>query len=116
MSDPKPQRIQLRRAKGWKMPANTVKVDRTTKWGNPFLITPQMTREQSIVHYEQMIAGKPVAAPGISAATQDELRAIILAEVDELKGKNLACWCSLDGPCHGDVLLKLANPPPKSRG
>lgn len=32
----KPQRIQLSRAKGWRMPANTVKVDRTTRWGNPF--------------------------------------------------------------------------------
>ncbi|WP_324292388.1 DUF4326 domain-containing protein [Breoghania sp.] len=31
----------------------------------------------------------------------------------ELAGKNLACWCSLDGPCHGDVLLRLANSTPK---
>jgi hypothetical protein len=29
-----PQRIQLKRTKGWRMPANTVKVDRTTRWGN----------------------------------------------------------------------------------
>jgi hypothetical protein len=27
----------------------------------------------------------------------------------ELRGKNLACWCSADGPCHGNVLLKIAN-------
>lgn len=26
-----------------------------------------------------------------------------------LKGKNLACWCALDQPCHADVLLDLAN-------
>lgn len=26
-----------------------------------------------------------------------------------LRGKNLACWCPLDGPCHADVLLELAN-------
>lgn len=32
----KPARIQLSRAKGWRMPDNTVKVDRSTKWGNPF--------------------------------------------------------------------------------
>jgi hypothetical protein len=31
-----PQRVRLSRAKGWRMPPNTVKVDRTTKWGNPF--------------------------------------------------------------------------------
>ncbi len=115
MSASKPERIQLRRSKGWRMPANTVKIDRTTKWGNPFHVTPQMTREQSIEHYEKMMAGHPVAAAGISVSTQDELRAVILAEVGELKGKNLACWCSLDGPCHGDVLLRLANPTAKKR-
>lgn len=26
-----------------------------------------------------------------------------------LRGKNLACWCPLDAPCHADVLLELAN-------
>jgi hypothetical protein len=35
--------------------------------------------------------------------------------LDEIKGKNLACWCSLALPnwgkkdCHADVLLELAN-------
>ena len=32
----------------------------------------------------------------------------------ELRGKNLACWCPLDGPCHADILLKIANSPSKS--
>jgi hypothetical protein len=27
----------------------------------------------------------------------------------ELSGKDLACWCPLDSPCHGDVLLEIAN-------
>lgn len=26
-----------------------------------------------------------------------------------LQGKDLACWCPLDKPCHADVLLELAN-------
>jgi hypothetical protein len=29
----------------------------------------------------------------------------------DLRGKNLACWCKLDAPCHCDVLLELANRP-----
>ena len=33
-----PIRIQLSRRKGWRMPPNTVKVDRTTKWGNFYRI------------------------------------------------------------------------------
>ena len=115
MSTSGPQRIQLRRSKGWKMPANTVKVDRTTKWGNPFLVTPGLTRGQSIALYEKMIAGKPATGGGLSLDRQSELREAILAEIGELSGKNLACWCSLDGPCHGDMLLKLANPEGKRR-
>jgi hypothetical protein len=31
------------------------------------------------------------------------------SDLSKIKGKNLACWCSLDKPCHADVLLKLAN-------
>jgi hypothetical protein len=30
-------------------------------------------------------------------------------DLTELRGKNLACWCPLDQPCHADVLLELAN-------
>lgn len=32
----KPKRIQLKRTKGWRMPIGAVKVDRNTRWGNPF--------------------------------------------------------------------------------
>lgn len=27
-----------------------------------------------------------------------------------LAGKNLACWCDLDMPCHADTLITMANP------
>jgi len=27
----------------------------------------------------------------------------------ELRGKNLACWCKLSEVCHADVLLEIAN-------
>lgn len=29
--------------------------------------------------------------------------------LDELKGKNISCWCKPGSSCHGDVLLELAN-------
>lgn len=32
---------------------------------------------------------------------------------DDLAGRDLACWCPLDQPCHADVLLELANPTTK---
>lgn len=31
------------------------------------------------------------------------------ADLAELRGRDLACWCPLDQPCHADVLLELAN-------
>lgn len=34
-------------------------------------------------------------------------RDIAMAQV---YGHDLACWCSLDDPCHASVLLRLANP------
>jgi hypothetical protein len=33
----------------------------------------------------------------------------LVASIPDLRGKNLACWCPLDAPCHADVLLELAN-------
>lgn len=34
----KPQRIQRKRTKGWRMPVDAVTVDRSTGFGNPFPI------------------------------------------------------------------------------
>ena len=36
-------------------------------------------------------------------------RGLILANIHELKGRDLACWCAAGCPCHADVLLELAN-------
>ena len=36
--------------------------------------------------------------------------AITVEDVErELHGRDLACYCPLDEPCHADVLLELAN-------
>jgi len=40
-----------------------------------------------------------------------ERRKVVLSGLPSLRGKNLACWCPLDQPCHADVLLELANGP-----
>lgn len=101
----KPQRIQLSRRKGWRMPANTAKIDRTSKWGNPFVIGADGTREECIEKYRRFVAGKTATDRKDVLAS----RKLVAAHASELKGKNLACWCSLDGPCHGDILLELAN-------
>ncbi|HEY2187547.1 MAG TPA: DUF4326 domain-containing protein [Caldimonas sp.] len=97
-----PQRVQLKRSAGWKMPPNTVKVDRTTRWGNPFTITECGSVAAAVAKHGRWMRGE-IAAPGaVEPPTKEALRAA-------LAGRNLACWCALNGPCHADLLLTLAN-------
>lgn len=92
----RPRRVQLSRTKGWRMPPNTVKVDRGSSFGNPFRLTDV-----------QGDAARAVAAFRSWASSE----AYQQAAIRMLGGKNLACWCKLGAPCHADVLLELANPP-----
>ena len=90
-----PCRVQLSRSKGWRMPENTVKVDRTTRFGNPFRLDEG--HAASVAAFRTWIESTPAG------------KAIAEAAREELRGRNLACWCPLDGPCHADVLLEIAN-------
>ena len=87
------------------MPANTVKIDRATRWGNPFVIGEDGTREECIDKYRRFVAGDAKTTRKDVLASREHLA----AHIRDLKRKNLACWCPLDGPCHADVLLELAN-------
>lgn len=103
----KPQRIQLRRKKGWRMPPNTVKVDRSSKWGNPFIVGVHGTRADGVRLFELLLSGSLCLSCGNGDAQQAY---IDMARCDhkELRGKNLACWCPPAAPCHADVLLAMA--------
>jgi hypothetical protein len=91
------KRIQRKRTKGWKMPPNTVYVGRPTIWGNPFSVE-KYGRELALANFRRRIDGLKA------------IRALDTAmNVSFLRGKDLACWCPLDQPCHADVLLEIAN-------
>ena len=79
------------------MPPNTVYVGRPTKWGNPFAVNSIRSREEAVAEYELWLRGELVDRPNM---------------LDELKGKDVACWCPLDKPCHADVLLKVLGEQP----
>lgn len=94
----RPIRVQLSRAKFWRMPPNTVKVDRSTRWGNPY----QAGRDgDGSSAYLVSLYRDYLARPEQAAKVSDIKEA--------LRGRNLACWCPLDQPCHADVLLEIAN-------
>lgn len=126
-----PQRIQLRRTKGWRMPENTVKVDRTTRWGNPFrdsennlegasielangmrqIVDDWWTPATTVRLFEQWMVGLRLQDPSFLEPrvllSRRQLRPV--PDLTPLRGKHLACWCKPDAPCHADVLLRLAN-------
>lgn len=91
-----PVRVQRKRTKGWKMPPGTVYVGRPTRYGNPFADAQKfklwMDGVLEIGIAEARIHKRPTQC-----------------DIEALRGKNLACWCALDQPCHADVLLELAN-------
>jgi hypothetical protein len=101
-----PERIQLRRTKGWRLPAGAVVVARPSKWGNPWRIDPGGTTAYSVADRATAVArfrefvSRPYDPDEYPAP--EEIRA-------ELRGRDLGCWCPLDGPCHADVLLEIAN-------
>ena len=109
----KPQRIQLSRAKGWRMPPNTVKVSRPGKWGNRFRIgdTAEVWGDPGVVRFVPI----KDAATAVQLFEQwlrlhlEQHPKIMRPALDELRGRNLACWCKPGTPCHADVLLRLAN-------
>lgn len=89
-----PRRIQLSRKKGWRLPKNTIVVSRPRHWGNPYRVGPEQSATECVKKFEAFMLRRP---------------SWILAAQQQLRGKNLACWCPLDAPCHANVLLRLAN-------
>jgi hypothetical protein len=74
------------------IPAGSVYIGRGGKWGNPFRIGVDGDRATVIARHEAWLR------------TQRDL----LGALDELRGKDLVCFCAPQ-PCHGDLLLRLAN-------
>lgn len=106
-----PQRIQRKRTKGWRMPEGAVYVGRPTKFGNPFRVGQPnsddcmtcATADEAVLKYRSELT--TFGADPCNSFIGCSLEAIHA----ELRGKDLACFCPLDQPCHADVLLELAN-------
>jgi hypothetical protein len=102
-----PFRVQRRRSKGWRMPENTVSVCRPGKWGNPFPVGKPA--KDVPAKYRGIVAADPSQAVELYRQLIAEYGLPLDCDIEELRGKNLACWCKAGEPCHADVLLELAN-------
>ena len=103
-----PVRIQRKRTKGWKMPENTVCVDRTSRWGNPFKVGIDGDAKECVRKYAESLT--PYRHYGQNSSMDKLCLSLANIEwIEGLRGKNLACWCPLNQPCHADILLEIAN-------
>lgn len=131
----KPVRIQRKRTKGWRMPPNTVYVGRPTVFGNPWAVTDHgmtlihtsdgrgkvnlpktaimtTTTEDAVKRFRAWLSGAIYNWNYVAMLPVEAWRTSLIEQLPNLHGKNLACWCPLDKPCHADVLLELANAEP----
>ena len=81
------------------MPPNTISVTRPGKYGNPYVIGEmfqgeQITRKSCLDFFRKYAEIKLQVDPNW---------------LEPLRGKDLACWCKPEDPCHGDIVLELAN-------
>ena len=108
---PDPKRIRLSRKKGFKLPKNAVNVARPGKWGNPFIVGKHGTRAECVKMFKHLCCNLMVMNVDTDCIkAQQRFLKHAPKHIHELKGKDIACWCALDGkPCHGDALLQLAN-------
>lgn len=96
-------RVQLRRMRGYRKPAGAVVVTRVTRWGNPYRVgDPHPEHGRPMTAAEAIELYRVHLGPGGDRAL--DLHAVRAA----LAGRDLACFCPLDAPCHADVLLALA--------
>lgn len=102
------------------MPAGTICVSRPSVFGNPFTVrkaraagyagTDAELRAFCVTLFRHWLT-RPARA-GWVGPESDRARAKLLARLPELRGKDLACWCS-DDNCHSLVLLELSNRSPR---
>lgn len=68
-------------------------IGRGSKWGNPFIIDKDGTREEVVEKYRLYLYSN---------------MNLVMSAAKELKGKKLGCYCK-PLSCHGDILVELVN-------
>lgn len=90
------------------MPDGAVSVTRPGRWGNPFVVSENHRPGVKV-------GGWYIAVPTTEDAVEcyrewlNQNPDVLAAVISELRGKDLACFCKLDAPCHADILLEIAN-------
>jgi hypothetical protein len=124
-SDASPIRIRLFRGSKFNLQETSrsinglaaIRIDRNSGWENPFL-GERSAPTAAVEMFHRWLLGN--MSPDELAdccghgrfsngAWLANRRQCVLHAIPTLRGNNLACWCKLRDPCHGDVLLEIAN-------
>ena len=97
-----PNRIRRSRESGWRKPSGAVIATRPGPFGNPFR---DRTPAENVADFRSWLLGET------HKSLLAERRREILRKLPHLRGKQVACFCGLDDPCHVDILCELANRP-----
>lgn len=124
----RPVRLQLSRRKGFDLQAHSRAVNdlpavncaRPSNFGNPFTIAAAIdigfankeTAQAFVVEcFRDWLGPSQSDRNWWQGEESDRRRSAILSRLGDLRGKNLACFCAIDAPCHVDTYLELANRP-----
>lgn len=121
---PRPQRLQLSRRKGYRKPVDAVIVARPSQWGNPYRLKPG-SRHTLIDQHGNEYSCAPGAwrAAAVRHFREDLMDGRLTFDrvdvAEQMAGKDLACWCPPPAPgepdhCHAAVLLEIANQPTRT--
>ncbi|HEY6794781.1 MAG TPA: DUF4326 domain-containing protein [Kineosporiaceae bacterium] len=113
-----PQRIQLRRTRGWRLPAGAVVVARPTRWGNPIKVgtpvvdqdtgvTRVITAEEAVATYRAALLSGRLGMYGGAEITVDAVRgaATVAGALLEDDGEVFGCGphaCRIPGASDGE--------------
>lgn len=92
------------------MPEGAIYVGRPTQWGNPFTVGEDgvTTRAQAVDLFRRYVTHGSALTPD-GAVQPTNFGLLARRSRLDLAGRDLACWCPLDQPCHADVLIEIAN-------
>lgn len=106
-----PTRIQRSRKPGFRLPQNTICINRGTKWGNPFTVE-EYGREKAIEMFRECLLNNVMCYyyfDEIEATTQYNRFVWMAEHLDIIRNADyIACFCPLDETCHGDILIEFA--------
>lgn len=95
------RRLRLSRRCWWRLPPNARSVAYPTRWANPFR-----------PHHRNLEANRAAVETFSHWLTSQP--DLVAAARQELTGRDHACWCPLDLPCHADVWLALLDQAPRA--